>query len=171
MIVGAGNFRQGAAIAVLGPIVPFRRSAAFAFVFAMSIASTDARAIFIATEPWVRPAASGQSTEAYVLLTSTEGATLVGARCAVAASIELRSTTTGHSSLGALPLPAGKEVALAPKANRFVLRGVKKPLRLGDRVPIVLVVQSGNGTRQEIPLDAEVRLHSPTEDHLRPHTH
>jgi len=156
---------------MVSPVVLFRCGAAFAFAIAMEVASTDACAIFIATEPWVRPAASGQSTEAYVLLTSTEGATLVGATCAAAASIELRSSGTARSTIGELPLPAGKVVALAPKSSRFVLRGVKKPLKVGDRVPIVLFIQASNGTRQEIPLDAEVRLHSPTEDHLRPHAH
>ena len=137
----------------------------------MAIASTDACAIFIATEPWARPAAGGQSTEAYVQLTSTEGATLVGARCATAASIELLSPGAARSTPGELPLPPGQLVALEPKSSRYVLRGLKRTLKVGDRVPIVLIVQAADGSRREIPLDAEVRLHSPTEDHLRPHHH
>jgi hypothetical protein len=36
---------------------------------------------------------------------------------------------------------------------------------------MVLVVQAADGSRQEIPLEAEVRLHSPTYDHLHGHRH
>jgi copper(I)-binding protein len=144
---------------------------ALAFAILMGLGSTDAEAIFIASEPWVRPAARGHSTEAYMLLTSTEGATLVGVHCAAAASIEIRPAGASRSPVRELALPAGEKVMLAPKANRIVLRSLHRSLKLGDRVAIVLIVKAVDGGRQEIPLDAEVRLNSPTDDHLRPHRH
>jgi copper(I)-binding protein len=52
-------------------------------------------------------------------------------------------------------------VALAPLARQ---------LRLGDRVPLTLVVREADGVVQAIDVDAEVRRRSPTDDH-RGHAH
>jgi VCBS repeat-containing protein len=46
-----------------------------------------------------------------------------------------------------------------------------RALKLGDRVPLMLTIESGDGSRQEIPIDAEVRRHSPIDDHLHGHAH
>jgi copper(I)-binding protein len=134
-------------------------------------ASHDARAIFIVSEPWAKPASRGQSTEAYMELTSTEGARLVGVRCDTAKGIEIQPPGASAKPVSELALPAGKKIMLAPKAYRVVLRSVGRTLKLGDHVPMVLIVQAADGSRQEIPLEAEVRLHSPTYDHLHGHHH
>ena len=147
-----------------------RMRAAVAFASAVAFWPHDALAIFIATEPWAKPVSRGQSTEAYMELTSTEGATLVGVRCETASRIEIRAPDSTRP-LAELPLPPGKKLLLAPKAYRFVLRNVGRSLKLGDRVPMVLIVQATDGSRQEIALEAEVRLRSPTDDHLRAHQH
>ena len=154
----------------MAPSAFFRSCAAVAFVSALC-ASHDAFAIFIASEPWTKPASRGQSTEAYMELTSTEGATLVGVRCDTAKRVELRPPGVSAKPVSELALPAGQKILLAPKATRVILRGVGRTLKLGDHVPMVLVVQSADGSRQEIPLEAEVRLHSPTYDHLHGHHH
>jgi hypothetical protein len=46
--------------------------------------------LFIVNQPWLRPAKSGQSTEMYMNLTSTDGATLVAVRSDEAAAIVIR---------------------------------------------------------------------------------
>jgi hypothetical protein len=66
------------------------------------------------------------------------------------------------------PLPG---IALAPGKHRLTLRKLGSTLRLGDRVPLTLIVRGVTGVTQEIDVDAEVRLHSPTYDHHVPHTH
>jgi copper(I)-binding protein len=134
-------------------------------------AAHDAFAIFIASEPWTKPASRGQSTEAYVELTSTDGATLVGVRCDMAKRIEIQPPGTSAKPVSELALPAGQKIVLAPKAYRLVLRNLGRTLKLGDHVPMVLVVQATEGSKQEIPLEAEVRLHSPTYDHQHGHHH
>lgn len=135
------------------------------------LAAQDAFAIFIASEPWTKPASRGHSTEAYMELTSTDGATLVEVRCDTAKSIEIRPPGAGAKAVTELALPAREKILLAPKAYRLLLRNVGRTLKLGDHVPMVLVVQAADGSRQEIPLEAEVRLHSPTYDHQHGHHH
>jgi copper(I)-binding protein len=147
-----------------------RSCTALVFLSAMG-ASHDAFAIFIASEPWTKPASRGQTTEAYMELTSTEGATVVGVRCNSAKRVEIQPPGVSAKPVSELALPSGKKMLLAPKAYRIVLRNVGRTLKLGDHVPMVLVVQSADGSRQEIPLEAEVRLHSPTYDHLHGHHH
>ena len=56
------------------------RRLAAACAFAWTLVSVDASALFIVNQPWVSPASKGQTTRAYMNLTSTEGATLLGAR-------------------------------------------------------------------------------------------
>jgi hypothetical protein len=125
----------------------------------------EARALFIVNQPWVKPGA--QSTEAYMLLTSTEAATLVGVRSALAARASVRVTRGPERS--ELPLPAGVTVALRPNADRIVLRGLAHSLKRGDRFPLTLQIQAADGTRQDIEVDAEVRSESPLDAERRGH--
>ena len=70
-----------------------------------------------------------------------------------------------------ITLPPGKLIALAPGAVRITLRRLTRTLKLGDRVSLVLAVVYDDGSRQSIPVNAEVRLHSPIDDELRAHHH
>jgi copper(I)-binding protein len=140
-------------------------------VLALVLSAAQARAVFVVTEPWVRPAGRSQTTEVFVNLTSTEGATLVALRSDAAATAAVHAAGQGKAELTRLPLPAGITVALAPGRTRIVLEELARTLRLGDRVVFTLTVEAADGTRREIPMDAEVRLRSPTDDHRRAHAH
>jgi periplasmic copper chaperone A len=144
---------------------------AFALAFATSLFATDAAAILVVQEPWVRIAPDARAAEGYVRLRSSEDATLVGIRSDAAASAEIRQRGKSRASAGRIKLPAGETVMLAPGADRFVLSRLVRPMKLGDRVEFVLVVEAADGSRQEIRVSAEVRNHSPTEDHLHGHRH
>jgi len=133
--------------------------------------ATDALAILVISEPWVRLSPNSRSAEAYVQLRSTEGATLVAVRSDATAKIDIRRGATSRDSIEEIKLPPGETVLLAPGADRFVLLGLYHPLKLGDYVGIVLTFMSADGDVREIPLNAEVRLRSPTDDHLRGHRH
>ena len=145
-----------------------RRAARFAGAVALAVClgapAPDARALFIVNQPWVKPAA--RDTEAYMLLTSTEAATLVGVRSPLAARASLRSPRGGRSEL---PLPAGATVELRPNADRIVLRGLVRRLKRGDRFPLTLRIRSADGTSQDIVVDAEVRSESPLDAERRAH--
>jgi copper(I)-binding protein len=150
---------------------PSYRRTILAWVFALGCAGAQAEGVFVVTEPWVRPAAAKQSTDAYMQLLSSAGATLIGARTELAASVALRSATGKAVAPMALPLPAGVVVALQGQGYRLVLQSLTRRLRTGDRVPMMLTVRHADGGIQDIAVDAEVRLHSPTDDHHLPHTH
>jgi hypothetical protein len=104
-----------------------------------------------------------------MVLTSTEDATLIGARSSFAARVDMMGGAT--RPLSGLPLPAGKPVAFRPGAKHFTLSGVSRPLKLGDRVPLLLIIETAAGARSEIAVDAEVRNESPVDAELRAHRH
>lgn len=147
----------------------------FVVVLALAVSSvwsgTISAAVFAVTEPWVRVAPNGRSAEAFMQLLSSDGATLVGARSVVVDKIDLRPPGDGKAAVREISLPAGVTVMLAPGAWRLALPALKRPLKLGDRVPLVLTIKAPDGGTQEIGIDAEVRRRSPTDDHLRPHSH
>jgi copper(I)-binding protein len=137
----------------------------------LMLVNAHAHAVFVVNEPWVRPATAAQATEAYMRLMSSDGATLVDVRSPIAGSVALVGAGSKRASPMALPLPAGNTVVLAPGRFRIALGKIARTLRVGDRVPLTLVVRDAAGAAQEIDVDAEVRLRSPTDDHLRPHAH
>jgi copper(I)-binding protein len=130
------------------------------------LCSTAAQAALIVSAPWVRPTPDRAATDAYMVLTSNEGAMLKEARSVVATTVVIRGAT-GVKTFPQLALPAGTPVVLAPDTYHLVLRGLAHPLNAGDRVPLVLTIELANGTRQEISVNAEVRVRPPTDDERR----
>jgi copper(I)-binding protein len=143
----------------------------FAFGLAAGTIASDATAILIVSEPWVRISPNSRSAEGYVQLRSSEGATLVGIRSDATAKIEIRRSGSRRTLGAEIDLPAGETVMLAPGGDRFVLAGLERPLKLGDRIALVLTIKDADGSRQEIRVNAEVRRRSPTDDHMRGHRH
>jgi copper(I)-binding protein len=137
----------------------------------LGLLAQHASAVFVVNQPWVRPAQSAQVTEAYMNLTSTEGAALVGAVSAAAGSVAIRAPGKTAGDLARLPLPAQSLVALAPGGYHLVLRRLVGTLKVGDRVQLTLTIENADGSRQEIGVNAEVRLHSPIDDEMRAHKH
>jgi copper(I)-binding protein len=144
---------------LVGPVV-------FAAALGSALLASDASALFIVNQPWVSPAQKSQTTHAYMNLTSTDGATLLSATSEDARSVSL------HSARGALvviALPVKSEVALAPDHDRLTLTGLRRTLKIGDRVKITLVVRDDNGAVNEVDVNAEVRICSPIDDERRAH--
>src|ERR1700687_1158328 len=88
------------------------RLLALAGALGFALLASDVSALFIVNQPWVRPARKAQTTNAYMNLTSTDGATLLAARSEGALHVSLRSAHSPAAS--GLPLPAKSEIALAP---------------------------------------------------------
>jgi len=135
----------------------------------LMLLAPNVSALFIVNQPWARPAKSGQATEAYMNLTSTDGASLVAVRTGEAAGIVIRSPGKGARTVLTLPLPAGTLVALAPGRNRLALIKLTRSAKLGDRLALTLTIEGTDGTRQDIQVLAEVRMRSPVDDELRAH--
>ena len=136
---------------------------------AFALLASDASALFIVNQPWVRPARKTQTTNAYMNLTSSDGARLLAARSEAALHVSLRSA---HSTAATgLALPAKSEIALAPGHDHLRLTGLTRALEIGDRIAITLTVRDDDGTLQEITVSAEVRFRSPVDDERRAHHH
>jgi copper(I)-binding protein len=147
------------------------RALILAFGLAGAPFTVDAAAVFAVTEPWVRVSPDARSAQAYMQLRSSVGAKLVDVRSELTSRITLRASGTSRSSSGAIELPPGVTVTLAPGRSHIGLAGLARPLKLGDRVPLVLTIEGADGHRQEIAVSAEVRRRSPTDDHEHAHRH
>ena len=148
----------------------YARSFAACLGVALAIVATEASAIFIVNQPWLTPAAKGRSTSAYMDLTSTEGATLVAARSEVAASVHIRAPNERAGSTHLL-LPPGKMIRLEKGGYRLALDRLTRSVALGDRILLTLTIESSDGSRQEIVVNAEARHDSPLDDERRAHQH
>jgi periplasmic copper chaperone A len=146
-----------------------RSASVVALVGLLAGAAFDAHALFIVNQPWVKPGA--RSTEGYMVLTSTEGAMLVGVRSSIAAQVSLRGSGARRRARAAVALPAGVAVALRPGGDRIVLTGLARALKPGERVPLTLQIETAAGGREEIAVDAEVRTESPFDAERRAHSH
>jgi periplasmic copper chaperone A len=145
--------------------------AALLFGLATAVTISPAHALFIVNQPWVRPAQVAQSTEAYMDLTSTDGATLVAVTTNAAKGATIRAPGKATVTAKKVTLPAQALVALAPGRYRIALHHLLQTLKLGDRVAMTLTIELADGSLQVIPVDAEVRLHSPIDDDTRGHSH
>jgi copper(I)-binding protein len=119
-------------------------------------------AVFAVTEPWLRPAGAGASSEMRMEVASSEDVTLVDARSALASRVALVAHGQRKSPPFALALPAKRTVSL-----QLSLMRLARPLALAQRVPLTLVVRHADGSLQEIEVDAEVRKRSVAADHHR----
>jgi copper(I)-binding protein len=122
-------------------------------------------AVISVNEAWLRPAAAGASTEAFMELAVSQDATLVEVRTPVAANIALAQGKDRGRPPFALPLAAQEPLLMDARGTRIELFRVERALKRGDRVPLTLVLRYADGTTQDVLVDAEVRTRSPSEDH------
>jgi copper(I)-binding protein len=147
------------------------RRVALACGLSLALMAQQASALFVVNQPWVRPAQQARATEAYMNLTSTDGASLVGAASTAAAAVAILAPGKTANKVDRVLLPAERVVALAPAGYRIALRRLARTLKVGDRVQLSLTIEAADGTRQEVGVNAEVRLHSPIDDEMHAHTH
>lgn len=151
--------------------MPLARHIACLVGLILTLLPAFADAVFVVNYPWVRPTGKGRATEVFMEITSIEGAALVGARSDRAGSALLVGPGAKMKPVERLMLPAGAPMILAPGSYRVRLLAVDRSLKLGDIVPLALVIEAPDGSRQEIRVNAEVRHRSTVDDHLRAHHH
>lgn len=115
-------------------------------------------------DPWVRGTVAQQmATGAFMTITAKGGGTLVAATSPVAGVVEIHEMTMDGTTMKmrALPkgldLPAGKAVELKPGGYHVMLMDLKAPLKTGESVDIILVVEGKDGKRETILLKAPVK--------------
>ncbi len=129
----------------------------------LALIASVAQAQTTATDPWVRGTVAQQkATGLFVQLTSAQGGKLVAGSSAVAERVEIHEMTMVGDvmkmrQIDALPLPAGKAVALKPGGYHVMLMDLKQPLTAGTVVPVSLVIEGADGKRGTLSLQAPVR--------------
>lgn len=110
---------------------------------------------------WVRPTVPGQTVAgAYLKITSTSQAYLVGGSSPVAKTVEVHEMSMTDNVMKMRPvkrleLPAGKTVELKPGSYHLMMIDVVHPLKTGDKVPLTLTVEEG-GKKRAVEVTASV---------------
>ncbi len=115
------------------------------------------------SEAWVRGTVAAQkATGAFMQLTSPRNARLVEVRSPVAGvaeihQMEMSGDTMVMRQVAGLDLPAGKTVELKPGGFHIMLLELKGQVKVGDKVPLTLVVEGSDKKRETIQVDAIAR--------------
>ncbi|MDX5362537.1 MAG: copper chaperone PCu(A)C [Pseudazoarcus pumilus] len=116
------------------------------------------------SDPWVRATVPQQrSTGAFMSLTASSDARLVGVASPAAKVVELHEMTLGADkvmrmrAVEGLDLPAGKPVALTSGGYHVMLIDLAAQVKEGDRVPLTLTVELADGKRESIAVEAVAR--------------
>ena len=131
--------------------------------FALLAAAASAHGQVEVRAAWVRGTVLGQTTAgAYMELTSNRRANLLGAESPAAGGAEIHEMKMEGDvmrmrAVSRLELPPGKTVELKPGGYHMMLVDLKRPLKMGDRVPIRLKVELSDKTIRTIQVVAEVR--------------
>lgn len=110
-------------------------------------------------DAWVRPAAAGQRTGAFMKIHSSQNMRLVEVHSRVAGRIEIhqvnvdRKGITKLQPITSMDLPAQGMTELRPGAYQITLSELRQDLKLGDTVQMTLVATGRDGRR----VSAEVR--------------
>ena len=108
-----------------------------------------------AVRPWSRPAASGGNGAGYVtLINHGKADALVGVDMPDAQKVEMHASSMAGGIMkmtpeARTPIPAKGQVSFAPGGRHLMLIGLKRPLRVGDKLPATLKFASGAALKVE----------------------
>ena len=129
----------------------------------LSVAARSAHGQVQVKDPWVRATVPHQSvTGAFMQLSSPQGARLVEVRSPVAGMVEMHETTLDQGiarmrHVRRIDIPAGTGVALRPGGYHVMLMALKRQIKVGETVPLTLVVENADGKRSTVEVKAPVR--------------
>jgi len=135
------------------------------FILALACATTAAIACaqVTVTDPWVRATVPNQhASGAFMQLTAGQDMKLVEVRSPVAAHVEIHEMAMDRDVMKMRPvasvaLPAGKPVDLKSGSYHVMLLDLKDQIKVGDTVPLTLVVEGKDGKRQSVEVKAAAR--------------
>ena len=114
-------------------------------------------------QPWVRATVGPQkATGAFLTLTAAKSTTLVAVSSPSAGAVEVHEMKMVDDvmrmrQVQALPLPAGKAVALVPGGYHLMLLNLKRQLKDGDKVALTFEFEDAAKTRSKVTVDALVK--------------
>jgi copper(I)-binding protein len=117
----------------------------------------------VVSHAWARATAPGQDVgAAYMQLKSSSDLTLNKAESPAAESVEIHSMTMKDGvmemrMLEKLALPAGKLVKLEPGGFHFMLFDLKRPLKAGEKVSLILYFKDAAGKLSSMKVEIPVK--------------
>ena len=120
---------------------------------------------------WAPATVRGQTAAvAYMQLSSSQGASLIGAESPVAGSVELHEMKMDGNvmrmrAVASLEIPPRQTVELRPGGYHMMLLGLKRPLKKGDLVSIELKFELSDKSVRTVPVTAVVRDRASMVDH------
>jgi len=115
------------------------------------------------TGPWVRATVPQQkATGAFMHLRSDADVRLVAAESPVAGVVEIHEMSMQNdvmkmSPISGLDLPAGQDVELKPGGYHVMLMDLRQQVKVGDEVPLRLVIERRDGSRESVDVVAPAR--------------
>lgn len=112
---------------------------------------------------WSRATAPGQNVAMMdMTIVSDQAASLVGAASPVCEGVEIHSMTHDNGMMKmrqvqSVELPAGERVDLGKRGYHLMLLGLKKPLAVGEALPLTLDVKLAGKRSLKVEVKAEVR--------------
>ena len=129
----------------------------------LGLCTLPALAEVTVAEAWVRATVPAQkATGAFMHLKSDADARLVSAASPVAGVVEIHEMLMDKdvmkmSPIPGLELPAGQDVELKPGGYHVMLMDLQAQVKEGDAVPLTLVVENKDGSRQTLEVTAPAR--------------
>jgi len=115
-------------------------------------------------DAWVRGTVAQQkATGAFMQITSARGARLLSASSPAAGVVEIHEMKMAGSTMqmralpAGLDLPAGQAVDLKPGGYHVMLMDLKAPLKAGNSVALTLVIETSNGQKETVVVNAPVK--------------
>jgi copper(I)-binding protein len=128
----------------------------------LALSTSTAHAQVTVKDAWIRGTVAQQkATGLFAQITSATAARLLSASSPVAGVVEIHEMAMDGNvmrmrAVPGLDLPAGRMVELKPGGFHVMLMDLKQPLKDGETVPVLFVVEAG-GQRQTIEVQAPVR--------------
>jgi copper(I)-binding protein len=147
----------------LGIIAPMKNLTTVFATFLSALIATIASAGQAQTrvdEAWVRASVPHQpGTGVFMRITSAQGGKLIEARSPLAKVVEIHTMlmvgdVMKMRPIASLDLPAGQPVMLKPGSYHVMLTELTQPVMAGDKVPLTLVIEGRDGSRESIDIVA-----------------
>ena len=117
----------------------------------------------VVNDAWVRATVAGQpSTGAFMHITASSDSKLVEVQSPAAKTVQIHESKMENDVMSmqpvaSVPLPAGKSVAIVPEGYHVMLIDLVGQIKVGDQVPLTLIVEDSKGVKESIEVKAQAR--------------
>lgn len=117
----------------------------------------------VVDDAWVRATVAGQpSTGAFMHITASSDSKLIEVQSPAAKTVQIHESKMENDVMSmqpvaSVPLPAGKSVAIVPEGYHVMLIDLVGQIKVGDQVPLTLIVEDSKGVKESIEVKVQAR--------------